>query len=184
MPNNNGILISQIVGKVASINNPNNFILLPSSDLDICPVSHIKSYFTIAEEINIDLKNGYLFRVEDRKTKMICDRPVTSTSMTDRLKMHLKAINLYEGETSHSSRRGCSIALKLLGLDDNEICEHIGWNSKATLDHYTLEGSVLRSTGTANALAQAANNLDQGTSKLNKIADSVASLKNLKRFYF
>jgi hypothetical protein len=58
--------VSQVVGKVASIDNPNNFILLPSKDNDICPVSHLKDYMSIAGETNIDLRTGYLFRAMDK----------------------------------------------------------------------------------------------------------------------
>lgn len=184
MSNSNGVLISQVLGKVVSINNPNNFILLPSKDSDICPVSHLRSYMSIANDAQVDLKSGCLFRVQDKKTKTITNRPVTSTCMTDRLKMHLKAINLYEGETSHSSRRGCSITLKLLGVPDDDICKHIGWNSNAMLNHYAVEGRILNSSGAANALAQAADSLDQGVSKLNQVSEQFMSLNNLKRFYF
>ena len=143
-------------------------------------MSYIKSYFEITKDALIDLKNGYLFRVEDKKSKRICDRPVTSTSMTDRLKRHLKSINLYEGETSHSNRRGCSIVLKMLGVEDEDICNHIGWHSKATLNHYTTEGRVANSSQATTALANAAENLDKGTSTLDKISVKIASLKNLK----
>lgn len=152
MSNSNGVLISQVV----SINNPDNFILLPSKGSDIFPVSHLRSYMSIANDAQVDLKSGRLFRVQDKKTKTITNRPVASTCKTDRLKMHLKAINLYESETSHSSRRGCSITLKLLGVPDDDICKHIGWNSNAMLDHYAVEGRILNSSGAVNALAQAA----------------------------
>ena len=65
----------------------------------------------------------------DGKSKSIVNKAVTSTSMTDRIKKHLTAINRYEGETSHSSRRGFSITLRMLGVADKEISDHIGWNS-------------------------------------------------------
>jgi len=66
-------------------------------------------HMSIAGETKKDLKTGYLFRAMDGKTKSIVNKAVTSTSMTHRLRKHLTAINLYEGETSHSSRPGCSI---------------------------------------------------------------------------
>jgi hypothetical protein len=171
MSNSNGVLISQVLGKVVSINNPDNFILLPSKDSDISPVSHLSC--SIANDAQVDLKSGCLFRVQDKKTKTITNRPVTSTCMTDRLKMHLKAINLYESETSHSSRRGCSITLKLLGVPADDICKHIGWNSNAMLDHYAVEGRILNSSGAVYALAQAAD----------QVSEQFMNLNNLKRFY-
>ena len=177
MSNSNGVLISQVV----SINNPDNFILLPSKDSDISPVSHLSC--SIANDAQVDLKSGCLFRVQDKKTKTITNRPVSSTCMTDRLKMHLKAINLYESEISHSSRRGCSITLKLLGVPADDICKHIGWNSNAMLDHYAVEGRILNSSGAVYALAEAADSLDQGVSKLNQASEQFMNFNNLKRFY-
>ena len=50
MQDSGGVLVSQIVGKVASIDNPNNFIVLPSKDNNSCTVSHLKDYMSIAGE--------------------------------------------------------------------------------------------------------------------------------------
>ena len=178
------LLVSQVVGKVASIDNPNNFILLPSKDNDICPVSHLKDYMSIAGETNIDLRTGYLFRAMDGKSKSIVNKAVTSTSMTARLRKHLTAINLYEGETSNSSRRGCSITLRMLGVADKEISNHIGWHSKNMINHYANIGSILSPAGAASTLSNATENLDKGTSKLNQVSNCFSNVNNLQRFYY
>ena len=60
-------------------------------------------------ESNISLNEGYVFRIKDRESRTIVNEPVSSSGMTERLKLHLNTLNLYEGETSHSSRRGCAI---------------------------------------------------------------------------
>jgi hypothetical protein len=172
--------VSQVVGKVASIDNPNNFILLPSKDNDICSVSHLKDYMSIAGETNIDLRTGYLFRAMDGKSKSIVNKAVTSTSMTDRLRKHLTAINLYEGETSNSSRRGCSITLRMLGVADKEISNHIGWHSKNMINHYANIGSILSPAGAASTLSNATENLDKGTSKLNQVSNCFSNVNNLQ----
>jgi hypothetical protein len=70
-----------------------------------------------------------------------------------------------------------------LGVPDDDICKHIGWNSNAMLDHYAVEGRILNSSGAVYALAQAADSLDQGVSKLNQVSEQFMSLNNLKRFY-
>ena len=60
---------------------------------------------------------------------------------SERLKLHLNTLNLYDGETSHSSRRGCAITLRMLGVDDQEINKHVGWGSKRMVDHYASIGN-------------------------------------------
>ena len=62
--------------------------------------------------------------------------------MTERLKLHLNTLNLYEGETSHSSRRGCAITLHMLGVDDQEINKHADWESKRMVDNYASIGKL------------------------------------------
>jgi hypothetical protein len=91
--------------------------------------------------------------------------------MTDRLRKHLTAINLYEGETSNSSRRGCSITLRMLGVADKEISNHIGWHSKNMINHYANIGNILSPAGAASTLSNATESLDKGTSKLNQVSN-------------
>ena len=60
--------------------------------------------------------------------------------MNERLRGHLEAINLYAGETAHSSRRGLAITLRMLCFDDNSISKHIGWRSESMLATYDRIG--------------------------------------------
>jgi hypothetical protein len=75
--------------------------------------------------------------------------------MNARLKKHLKAINLWEGETVHGARSGCAITLHLLGIGDTGIADHVGWKSPAMVHHYTLSAKVLAPSMAAEALSQA-----------------------------
>ena len=108
LPNSEGILVSQIAGKTFSLDNPNTFILYRLKDVDICPVRHLHEYIAFSESLQIGLDTGYLFRVS-HKAGQVINKPTSSSLITDRLKMHLKAINLYEGETLHSTRKGYAI---------------------------------------------------------------------------
>lgn len=183
MPESQGMLISQIEGKTVNIDNPNNIILMLSKDPDICPVVHLSTYFKTAARAGVNLHSGYLFRVRDPKTKLISDKPVTSGVMTDRLRTHLKAIDSYAGETAHSGRRGCAIALRMLGLADCSINSHIGWGSTAMLDHYARLGSSASQSGAANMLANAAE-MTGNTSRLLRVSEDFKSFSGLKRFCF
>lgn len=183
LPKSQGILISQIEGKTVNVDNPNNIILLLSKDPDICPVTYLQSYINIAVKAGIVLRTGYLFRSRDHKTQLISGKPVTSGLMTDRLRTHLTAIGAYEGETAHSGRRGCAIALRMLGLSDSSIASHIGWGSTSMLDHYASMGGSLSPSGAAGTLSAAAEMKDN-SSRLTRVSAEFKSFSNLKRFGF
>ena len=85
LPRNKGLFVSQKSGKTASSDNPNNFSLSRSKQLDICPVTHIESYVKLAKSIEVDLGQGHLFRIIDMRSRTIINEAVTSHTMTDRL---------------------------------------------------------------------------------------------------
>ena len=143
----------------------------------------MEEYFVFSETLNINLKSGCLFRCRGVKTQEIGGKPVRASAMTDRLKTHLSAIKLYECESSHSSRPGYAITLRMLGMSDSMINGHMGWNSGGMTDHYARVGELYGQRGVARRLSDAAGN-SRGVSELCKISRSVNSLRNLRRFYF
>ena len=184
LPNEEGILVSQVAGKQFSMDNQNNFILYRSKDRDICPIRHLTAYITYAENSLIDLRVGFVFRIWDKKNKTIVNKPMSSSLITDRLRMHLKSINLYEGETSHSTRRGCAITLRMLGVDDEHINEHIGWGRGSMIDHYASIGNICGPKGVARKLSDAAQRNLAGQSDLSEIAQNMSGYRKLTRFFF
>ncbi|WAR20772.1 hypothetical protein MAR_014746 [Mya arenaria] len=86
-------------GKTVSLHNPKNVVVFNLKDENIRPVTYLRKYITFAATIGVDLKR-------DKSAKHISQKQVTATAMSDGLKCHLKAINLYNGESVHSSRRG------------------------------------------------------------------------------
>lgn len=81
IPGSEGILISQVEGKVANLDNPKNCIIIPSKDNEIC---HVKPLENISRESNI----------KDRESRTIVNEPVSSSGMTERLKLHLNTLSL------------------------------------------------------------------------------------------
>lgn len=184
LPNSDGIFVSQVAGKLFSVDNPNNFILFRSKDPDICPVRHLREFIAFAEKLHIDLSMGYLFRVKDKNDKAIVNKPMSSSLITDRLRMHLKAVSLYEGETSHSTRRGCAITLRMMGISDEQINKHIGWAPGKMIDHYANIGNLCGPKGVARQLSDAAGSNERGISELCQISNKMSEFGSLKRFYF
>lgn len=184
LPDSEGFMVSQTVGKVATIDNPRNFIVLPSKDNDICPIKNFKVYVGVSKDQGVMLKDGYVFRTKDKLSKEITNQPVSSSGMTERLKLHLKALRLYEGETSHSSRRGCAITLRMLGVDDDGINKHIGWGSGKMVDHYASVGKLCSPKAAATVLSNAAENLGKGGSSFDKVSQKYSDLSKLKPFGF
>lgn len=184
IPDSEGIFVSQTAGKVANLDNPRNFIVLPSKDSDICPVKNLTKYINNAKELSITLAEGYVFRIRDKVSRKIVNEPVTSSCMTERLKLHLNVLKLYEGETSHSSRRGCAITLRMLGVNDEGINQHVGWGTKNMVDHYANVGKLISPKGPASILSQAAENLGKGSSSFDKVSNQYTGLSKLKSFSF
>ena len=183
LPDKSGIVISQIEGKTAKIDHPNNVVILRSKDPDICPVRYLRIYMEIASIVGVNLAEGFVFRSRDTKTLEISDKPVTSSGMTDRLRTHLKAVNLYAGETAPSGRRGLAITLRMLGLDDNSISSHIGWQSESMINRYDRIGNLIGPQAVATKLSNAAE-MKRGSSSLMCISEKTSTLSSLKRFYF
>ncbi|WAR14864.1 hypothetical protein MAR_004969 [Mya arenaria] len=182
LPDNQGIFISEISGKTVSLHNPKNIVVFRSKDDSICPVTHLQKYMSHAATISVDITRGYLFRLKDKFSKDISEKQVTATAMSDRLKCHLKAINLYNGESAHSSRRGCAIVLRMLGLADTSINQHIGWGSGGMLDHYARVGTLCSPNSVAATLSDAAALQPDGVSRLEVISKQFSRLEHLSKF--
>lgn len=182
LPNADGILVSQVSGKVASQDNQKHFVLMSSGDLDICPVAHLKEYFRISSDIGVILGDGHLFRVKDNITNTIVDKPVSSSAMSDRLKSHLLAINMYAGESTHSARRGTALVLRMMGVSDDSISEHMGWGSNIMLDHYAKLGGLCGRHGVASTLSRATSAPQSGVSRLHQVSQDVIDIQALQPF--
>lgn len=148
----NTLSIKALVGKSFSETTPRLLLFDRSDNPELCLVSEMQAYLTGAESCGISLKGGYLFRTCARGGATITPSPATSSAMTTRLKKHLQTIGAWDGETSHSARVGCSVALILLGATPNDVKAHIGWQSDQMVQRYTRRASAYREDGTTNTL--------------------------------
>ncbi|XP_052081252.1 uncharacterized protein LOC127719278 [Mytilus californianus] len=132
------VLFRHTVGKTLGNGKINEFVISPVSDKLICPVENLNQYVSGAEEMDIDLSVGYLFRTLDPSHSRVIESPVSSSGMGIRLQLYLKDLNIFEGETIHGIRGGCAITMMSSGIASfKEIMEHVGWLSKRSLDRYS-----------------------------------------------
>lgn len=65
---------------------------------------------------------------------------------------HLKALNIYDGETVYSFRSGCPVTMTLIGVPMEDVARHVGWRSLDTAEYYTQTGKVLNISRAASTL--------------------------------
>ena len=83
-------------------------------------MNNLKKYMEFCNENGFVLTGGYVFRPIDSYSN-ISDKPLTSSAVNGRLKSYLFNLNLWEGETPHSTRGGCALTLAWMGIDQESI---------------------------------------------------------------
>ena len=134
-----GIRLEISLGKTTLGARPREVDVMRGHNKGVCPIEALLTYVSQAESLGMPVTPGYIFRKKDPKQDRLMNSPVCANSMTPRLKRHLQAINLFEGEAAHSSRAGSAITLKLLGVPDDHAMHHVGWRSNAMHSRY-LQG--------------------------------------------
>lgn len=145
---------------------------------------HLNEYARFIQEHKICCLDGFIFRVRDNSSREIVNKPVSSGSMADRLKIHLSAINLYDGETAHSGRRGCTMTLKMPGFADGTINQHLGWGGDDMLRHYAGITHLSAPGNVAETLSLAASrDKRDNLSSLGKASAGILAVRNLERYF-
>lgn len=155
LPNNEGLLFRHTFGKTLRGNDVHTFAVRACADSTVCPVKNLLLYVHLSEAMGINLRNGYLFRASNSKGH-ITRNAFQGSAVANRLKRHLTALRISDGETMHSFRSGCSITLSLLGASDDDVAQHVGWKSLATAQYYTQTRHVMHTSKTATLLSEAA----------------------------
>lgn len=151
-PDNTGFIIKQVFGKTLRGTGSNIFGLKQIPGSPACPVANLRCYIALTAAMSIELKTGYLFRTTNRQGN-ISDSPFIGSAAANRLKRYLKELNIAEGETMHSFRRGCSITLAALGISYEDIARHVGWRSVGTAAYYCQYESITGKDSTSDLLA-------------------------------
>ena len=88
------------------------------------------------------------------------DKAVSYSVMYERLKYYLTSLGLFEDETPHSFRAGCTITMALSGSADNaeQAMKHIGWFSKSSAECYGRMHTLVDSAVVASNLSKSVYN--------------------------
>ncbi|CAB3996884.1 LIGHT-DEPENDENT SHORT HYPOCOTYLS 6 [Paramuricea clavata] len=150
-PNNNGFLFNHTWGKTLGDGSSIVFGIRRNPQTNICLVRGIEQYITIAEQLKIDLRQGYLFRPTNPQGAII-NAPFTLSTAEARLK---KNMGCDHGATLHGFRAGCTITLALSGVELSDVMDHVGWTQRHTAVYYLQLAKVLNPGGASSLLTQA-----------------------------
>ena len=173
-PSDDGFLFNHIWGKTLRDGSSNLFGIRRHPNPAICPVAGIETYVAICSELAIDLSKGYLFRPTSPQGDVL-DKPFSSSTAQQRLKLYLKEAKIDEGETLHSLRSGCAITLALSGAPLADVMSHVGWKDGQTALYYMKLAEVLRQGASSRLLSS--ENVEPSSS-----CTQYTSLDSLKSF--
>ena len=124
-PNDDVLLFNHIWGKTLHGDRLNLFGITRCANVKICPVATIKRYIATSCAMQVDLTDGFLFRLTTAQGA-ISPLSISSEAMNSRLKTYLKEAGIDEGETAHSFRSGCAITMALSGSAFSRCYEPCG----------------------------------------------------------
>ena len=148
-------------------------------DTTVCPVVNLTTYVKVADLMNINLQGGFLFRAIDPKCR-VSPKPFAGSTVANRPRLHLTALNIDEGETMHSFRSGCSITLSLLGALDDQVASHVGRKSIQIARYYTQVPKVMDLSRPASLLAQGTVRGKDSISRAGSLGAEFGALNNLE----
>ena len=131
-----GLLFCLTMGKTLQGKSTRKFVVLRSTDVNICPVQALIEFRDGLLKLGF-CKARYLFSPVNPSMSAFLDKPLSSAVVCNRLKDHLSSVGLWEGETSYGARSACAILLQTLGVSNEGIKRHVGWNTDAMLKEYT-----------------------------------------------
>lgn len=183
LPEEQGLLFRQSIGKTLRGKDYKTFAIKKCHDSQLCPVANLSRYFNLCKCMQIDLRDGYLFRSTDKHGR-VSNNPFVGSTIAARLKTHLDHLGIADGETVHSFRSGCSITLSMLGVSLEDIAMHVGWRSTQTAKYYTQTDKILGLTKPADLLAQstASSAPSEKGPKASRIADVFRYRNNLNDY--
>ena len=134
-PNDDGLLFNHVWGKTLRDGSDNVFGIKRNPQTTICPVHGIERYMLVAQQLKLDLTQGYLFRPTTPQGAVI-EASFSFSSAEARLKVYLQQMGCDSEETLHGFRAGCAITLALSGAELSEIMDHVGWSRRQTALYY------------------------------------------------
>lgn len=100
------------------------------------------------------MNSWYLFRPLGKNKLSVLDGHLSYLVVYERLKFYLEKLDIDEGETPHSLRRGCAVTLSLSADVEKNIMGRIGWFSSRSLDRYSEMKKLIDVGSVSNLFAQ------------------------------
>lgn len=167
-PDESGFILRQTYGKTRV---EKHCVLVRSPNKQLCPVIALENLFIGSKEMGLDMSAGYIFR-KTLRTGNVINTPMSQSAANQRLQFHLTAIGQYCGETTHSLRSGCAVALQATQHDPAQVASHVGWRSYSSWSHYARAPSF-QSTAVAESIASLIGNAgdrDRADTKFRKLS--------------
>lgn len=143
-----GIVFNHTFGKTlrGGERRSNMFVVKRCDDEVICPVVGLQDFVSGCKDLGVDLSCGYLFRVVTEDA-WVLDQPVSYSVVYDRLRVYLRKPGVDEGETPHSFRAGCAVALAMSGSvsEVGQIMRHVGWFGEGSAEYYSRLPALVES---------------------------------------
>ena len=153
-PYDDGFLLNHVWGKTLIDGDNNVFGIKRNPQTAISPVRGIEYYMTVAKQLQIELRRGYLFRPTTPQGGVL-DAPFSSSAAEVCLQGYLKEMGSDGGETPHGFRARCALTLALSGAELSEIMDNVGWTRRHTALHYLQLAKVLNPVGASARLSAA-----------------------------
>ena len=128
-------------------------VLLRSENAEFCPVRLLTDFIDFCSKNKIPLQGEFCFRSVDSSSSTVSLHNFSSSAANARLKFYLQKLDIFEGETPHSSRSGCALTLLWLGIEKSQVKSHVGWKSDKMFQKYTCATDLCNKKITAQALA-------------------------------
>ena len=156
LPDGKGFLIVHTWGKTlrGGEKRTNSFVIYKNSSSQVlCPVLGLEQYFAGVRAMGVDIAQGPLFRPVSKEGVVLLDS-LSYSAVYDRLKYYLGILGLDGGETPHSLRAGCAVALGVAGgpISGGDIMNHVGWASEHSMQHYSRLPKIVESNVSAKVL--------------------------------
>lgn len=132
----------------------NIFAVQRVGDELISPVHAVQAYVCAAELMGLNMNSGYLFRPLGKNKLSVLDGYLSYSVVYERLKFYLEKLDIDEGETPHSLRRGCAVTLSLSADVEKNIMGRIGWFFSRSLDRYSEMKKLIDVGSVSNLFAQ------------------------------
>lgn len=154
LPDDAGLVFSLTHGKTINVTDPRVVIVFFCYKAEFCPATLLLNFIRFCNDHGFLRDSNYVFRtLADHNN--LSKNPFSSSAANARLRFYLEKLNLWKGETPHSTRGACAVMLSHLNVSSESIKAHIGWKSDKILQHYTRSKELDNKRNAASALSNA-----------------------------